>query len=97
MPSINFDNCVDSFEGAALSEDINKKGQEALLQAFNYTLDEDQCRSALSRNQENVSIARLRLNGRLALFDHLNETGGTAKSPNPRSHSARRYSNPSAT
>ena len=46
MPSINFDNCVDFFEGLALlSEAINKKGgQETLLQAFNHTLDQqDQC------------------------------------------------------
>ncbi len=81
MPSINFDNWVDLFEGAALSEEINKKGQEALLQAFNHTLDQDQCRSTLLRNQETVFIARLQLNGRFALFHHFNETGGTVMDP----------------
>ena len=76
MPSIYFDNWVDFFEGGAaalLSEEIN----------FNHTLDQDQCRSALSRNQETVFIARLQLNGRLALFHHFNETGDTSTVMDP--------------
>ena len=50
MSSIISDNWVDFFEGAPLSEEIDERGQEALLQAFNHTLDHDQCRSALLKN-----------------------------------------------
>ena len=65
------------FESRESSDFVNKQAQEELFQAFNSSVDENDCKTKLVDHQEVLFLFKETFGNRLNVFHHVNQIGGT--------------------
>ena len=65
------------FDSRDSSEFVNKQAQEELFQAFNASIDENNCKKNLLDHQEVLFLFKETFGHRLNVFHHVNQIGGT--------------------
>ena len=70
-------NWIAWLESRESSNFVNKQAQEELFQAFNSSVDENDCKTKLIDHQEVLFLFKETFGNRLNVFHHVNQIGGT--------------------